>query len=545
MALTLPDCFEYAGIDITELDGNTFNEVKKILLLELKSSGEDTLLIAGERYSKNDILQFFEQGDANQEEITVTSEDRIPALKENGAEWHHVLAKPEALTGFFELPDELLDRDALNAAKELVERQYGKAILREAQRQFRDEEYERLQYLLSYAPVFSSAFSYELKQSLLQLLKNQLLKMEHDSREELPVADFRALPFFNKSYYSTTHFLKDMDSDLARQVMRTAVDRCRGQQLSWKLKRELFQLFYLLPMNPEMEEYIKKNIAYFDERIAEEEQKQASGYTTTEGKSPLAPTELLRRAATVPASANTIPKLIGRAVVLILFLLGCYLLYDRFYGESAAAELKKKAESARELVLFEEELKGSYYDQEEVIKDYKKLRAAIEENVTHPLVRGFLVNELSQYAYEMNVDSISRIYFIPIKPIPESVPLKFDNGSELSDVLVLVYDEVHPDAPVKGRLIPKNKDYNDEVLYILPTERVIVLFNPVIENGETVVASKPESIDEFNVLYESYRLKSGTPKKEVYLSTSEYESGQVSITHIYETMNFKRLSRAD
>jgi hypothetical protein len=75
----------------------------------------------------------------------------------------------------------------------------------------------------------------------------------------------------------------------------------------------------------------------------------------------------------------------------------------------------------------------------------------------------------------------------------------------------------------------------------LPTERLIAVFDPQLENETTVIASKFPALDYLNVLFESYRVNPKTTRKEVYISTSEYAKGDASILNIYETMRMKRL----
>ena len=143
----------------------------------------------------------------------------------------------------------------------------------------------------------------------------------------------------------------------------------------------------------------------------------------------------------------------------------------------------------------------------------------------------------------MNTSDTLTLSFDPIVPLPGCVPLQFSNDSELSSVLFLVYDENNPKRKVKAKLLKKDSgDYLNEFdLYILPSERIIVVINPNLIDSKTLGPTKVKNISAFNVSFESYKLKNGKPKKDVYLSFSQYDDNDYSLTHIYETMNHKIL----
>jgi hypothetical protein len=178
-----------------------------------------------------------------------------------------------------------------------------------------------------------------------------------------------------------------------------------------------------------------------------------------------------------------------------------------------------------------------------VISDYSKLKANIDSNVTNPQVAAFLKNSLHQFCYNMNTSDTISLSFDPIVPLPGCVPIQFSNDSQQSSVLLLLYDENNPQAKVKAKLLKKDPGsyLNTFDLYILPAERALVVINPNLIDSKTLGPTKIKSVSAFNVSFESYKLKNGKPKKDVYLSFSEYDGHDYMLTHIYETMNFKNL----
>lgn len=535
MALTLSECFEFAGMDVRSLNASTFEEVKKILLLELKSSDEGFITIGNIRYSKNDILAFFDKQDWSS---VIGSENTTSMETAFASNWHNVLANPGQLVTFFQVPEELFDRSQWRATKDAIELLYGKVILDSVEPLFKASEFERLNYLLSYRPVFSDNLVYDVYAQLKIALDQLFLKMENETKRRAPIHRLKELPIFNKAFCSIISFVNNFDSGISKEVIDKVVERISGQPISLPEKKALFECFLWLPLDEQSRAYIVKSITNLELELHEKAEADArqDEVAATILKTPTRSSIERKQSDKKQDSEGITPGKIIIAIgsVIIVFTV-VMLRIGSITGRSNSTPTMTQS------LKLADEFSDYFFNDTEVIRDYAELKRNIEANVTNESVKHFLINQLSRFAYDQDADSLNKLTFIPVKPEPGCLPLTFSQSSNYSRVLLLIYDEENPDLPVKGALVGKNTDYSDTTLYILPTERLIAVFDPELENGTTVIASKFPALDYLNVLFESYRINPKTTRKEVYISTSEYSKGDASILNIYETMRMKRL----
>lgn len=78
----LTEFFNYAGLEFSN-DKDELRLLKKQLLLEIKSSDTDTLVIGGRPYSKNDLVSLFSENDERADVIRDTKSllESFPLLK--------------------------------------------------------------------------------------------------------------------------------------------------------------------------------------------------------------------------------------------------------------------------------------------------------------------------------------------------------------------------------------------------------------------------------------------------------------------------------
>lgn len=535
MALTLSECFEFAGMDVRTLNASTFEEVKKILLLELKSSDEGFITIGNIQYSKNDILAFFDKQDWSS---VIGSENTTSMETAFASNWHNVLAKPEQLVTFFQVPEELFDGSQLRATKDAIELLYGKVILNSVEPLFKTGEFERLNYLLSYKLVFSENLAYDVYAQLKIALDQLFLKMENETKRRAPIHQLKELPIFNKAFCSIISFVNGFDRGITKVVIDKTVERISGQPISLLEKKALFECFLWLPLDEHSRAYVAKSITNFEQELhenAEAEARQdevAATILQTATRSSIERKQSDKKQESGGITPGRIIIAIGSVVIAFTVVM---LRIGSITGRSNSTPTMTQS------LKIADEFSDYFFNDTEVIRDYAELKRNIEANVTNESVKHFLINQLSWFAYDQDADSLNKLTFIPVKPEPGCLPLTFSQSSEYSKVLLLIYDEENPDLPVKGALVGKNTDYSDTTLYILPTERLIAIFDPELENATTVIAAKLPALDYLNVLFESYRINPKTTRKEVYISTSEYAKGKASIINIYETMRMKRL----
>ncbi len=549
MSLNINACYVAAEIPNTAFNKESFEEVKKILLLELKASGGDYLMIENEPYSKQDLLDYFENV---HQEFFVESGNEVPEVtlsSENTKTWHSPLSDPISIMHVFDVPNELMDPNKQEEAKVLVEKLYGPKIIQVCQQQFKDKNFDQLQFLLSYDYVFSSNLAHEIKRNLSILFKNLCLSIRMEIDENPNLEDVENSLFFQSSFYHVLFFLKDANEDLTRNIMSLGVERMKGDKVTNTHMRNLFIKFKLLPHDQSSIDYVNKSIQYYEESDEEENgdiivqilkkfQKKAlkrnadnlEKLKTRWNISKLEYTEKLR-------------KYVRLLVILGIVIGAVIVIYNQYSNAKKAKAISEIKKWEKEFEEYESTIPEQYFEQKDVISDYSQLKTNIDSNVTNPQVAAFLKNSLHQYCYNLNTSDTISLSFDPIVPLPGCVPMQFSNDSQQSSVLLLLYDENNPQAKVKAKLLKKDPGsyLNTFDLYILPSERAIVVINPNLIDSKTLGPTKITSVSAFNVSFESYKLKNGKPKKDVYLSFSEYDGHDYMLTHIYETMNFKNL----
>ena len=104
MKLNINACYVTAEVGNTDFNQESFEKVKKILLLELKASGGDYIMIDGEPYSKQDLLDYFES--VHEEFFAVSGKEvpEIPLSRDQSKTWHSPLSDPITIMHVFEEP---------------------------------------------------------------------------------------------------------------------------------------------------------------------------------------------------------------------------------------------------------------------------------------------------------------------------------------------------------------------------------------------------------------------------------------------------------
>lgn len=549
MSLNINACYVAAEIPNTAFNKESFEEVKKILLLELKASGGDYLMIENEPYSKQDLLDYFENV---HQEFFEESGNEVPEVtlsSDNTKTWHSPLSDPISIMHVFDVPNELMDPKKQEEAKELVEKLYGPKIIQVCQQQFKDKNFEQLQFLLSYDYVFSLNLAHEIKRNLTILFKNLCLSISKEIDENPNLEDVENSLFFQSSFYHVLFFLKDANEDLTRNLMSLGVERMQGDKVTNTHKKNLFIKFKLLPHDQSTIDYVNRSIQYYEDRIAEENndtfgQGENKFRNSTTKKNADIIDELIRRIYVSKLEySEKLGKYLRPLVILGIVIGAAIVIYNQYSNAKKAKAISEFNKWEKEFEEYDSTIPNQYFEQKDVISDYSQLKANIDSNVTNPQVAAFLKNSLHQFCYKMNTSDTLSLPFDPIVPLPGCVPMQFSNDSQQSSVLLLLYDEKNPQAKVKAKLLKKDPGnyLNTFDLYILPSERAIVVINPNLIDSKTLGPTKITSVSAFNVSFESYKLKKGKPKKDVYLSFSEYDGHDYMLTHIYETMNFKNL----
>ena len=375
MSLTINACYVAAEIQNADFNKETFEEVKKILLLELKASGGNYLLIENEPYSKQDLLDYFKnvQQEYFQESGKVVP--NVPLQNDKTKTWHNPLTDPISIMHVFEVPNELMNPIKQEEAQELVEKLYGSKIIQVCQQQFKDKNFDQLQFLLSYEFVFSLNLAHEIKRNLSILFNNLCLSIRKEIDENPNLEDVENSIFFQSSFYRVLFFLKDTNEELTRNLMSLGVERMNGNKVTNTHKKNLFVKFKLLSLDQSTLDYVNKNIQYYENRIVVE-----NVMDKKEKKS----------------RKNT--------VIVVLVFLAAIFLYYKYLDLEKARVVQEINNSDNEnnysdpdqddepTIVHVSEVPDQYFEQKDVISDYSQLKANIDSNVTNPQVAAFLKN---------------------------------------------------------------------------------------------------------------------------------------------------------
>ena len=194
--------FDFAGITFSE-DPVTLRSLRKQLLLELKSSGKNTLVIGRKEYSGNDLVVLF--AGHEQKGGTVFDPQQLllafPELQK--------LLRPAQLVEYSEFP-ELVREHADFAAfcKHEVQPRFDE-FLRALQAHIKNEELESAAALLVFLELFTAERCFETERSVKMLLKNKFAAMKQQ-----PVNDAMRRWFLNSYYYAILSAVADDDDDL-------------------------------------------------------------------------------------------------------------------------------------------------------------------------------------------------------------------------------------------------------------------------------------------------------------------------------------------
>ena len=296
--------------------------------------------------------------------------------------------------------------------------------------------------------------------------------------------------------------------------MNLGVERMKGDKVTNKHKLSLFNKFTLLPHDQLTIDYVNKWIQYYEERI---EEKNKNNFEQRENLILINAFYII--VVTVKELKDifiSILKLSKKLFKPVLFLVSSAVvigLATFAYSEYLNAKNQKKV------------IDTTYYlHQQFVISDYSKLAANIDSNVTNLKVAAFLKNSLHKFCYFVNKNDTLSLSFDPLVRQPGSVHIEFQNTSEFSTVLFLVYDEQNPQAKVKAKFIEKcneNKLSVDNLyifdVYMLPSERAIIIIDPNLIDSKTLGPTTISNISSFNMLFDSYKLKNRKLKEEDYL----------------------------
>ena len=240
----LVDFFNFAGLEFSE-NPESIRLLKKQLLLELKASSTDSLMIAGKEYGKNSLLALFDSSDVVATTLNVSQiQEEYPVLRD--------FMKTDTFVAPMVIPKSIWDHPDINRYCEAeVYPRFGD-YLRMVQSELKNHLLRQLASALQFLQFFSEEQQYQLQHELKLLLRNTFLKV----REAATRSKYRS-PIEEDSYFANPHFYEvilkigsdDQDFlmeqlDTAEKSMRRkwdaiAAQRIYGHQLKLPLPQEV------------------------------------------------------------------------------------------------------------------------------------------------------------------------------------------------------------------------------------------------------------------------------------------------------------------
>lgn len=266
----LVDFFNFAGLQYSE-DPESIQLLKKQLLLELKATSDDSLVIAGKRYGKNDLITLF---DSNLSDTTSWNpqamKDEYPSLNDflNSKAYVSPMAFPKSIVSH-------PDFHAYSAAE--IQPRFGE-FLRMVQLNLKEHELRSVasavQFLLFFTPEQQFKIATDLKlivRNALAKVKAALLKGGRISKS-MQEAEY----FVNHNYYEILLKIAGDDLDFLMEQLSVGEDVMKNKRNAFdSLRFYRFQL--LLPFPEEVIVVLKKNERITNQANAKESSSDSPG----------------------------------------------------------------------------------------------------------------------------------------------------------------------------------------------------------------------------------------------------------------------------
>lgn len=245
------DLCNYLGVPVAS-DEESLRQLKKMLLLELKSSTEGVLTIGGKTYDKNEINRLFEPSADYMHWNSASILDAFPVLKQ--------LLDFSLIRVPKKLPDTLWQHPDIHEFRTREAEPRFEAFKREVLLTLRSHDLKRVSGLLMLLDLFSDDQHYKITTDLKITLRDKFQKIltsleEGRSRNKLPEEAY----FRDIFYYDVvTQIASDDEEFLVEQLM--VAERLMRSFRKKEISLSMYRYQYKLPLPQEIKWQIKRNI---------------------------------------------------------------------------------------------------------------------------------------------------------------------------------------------------------------------------------------------------------------------------------------------
>lgn len=258
----LTDFFAYTGIPYNP-DPDTIRMLRKQLLLELKSSGADVLLIAGKSYTHNDFIELFGKKDLTVEDAWSPERflSQFPVYRK--------VLDPAQITMPLELPDAARWHPDYKRFLESEVWPTHETYLRELQANLKANHLKAAAGLILFHEFFDTGQQYTTESKVKLILRNkfELIKksLQRTSGKPIPEESYFMNPFF----YDILRTVAADDEDFLIGQLKTA-ERKIAKERNRDVSNTIYSYQRKLPFSEEILAHIQENLDRFSQAYSRE-----------------------------------------------------------------------------------------------------------------------------------------------------------------------------------------------------------------------------------------------------------------------------------
>lgn len=245
------DLCNYLGVSVAS-DEESLRQLKKMLLLELKSSAEGVITIGDKSYDKNEINRLFEPSSDFMHWNSASILDAFPVLKQ--------LLDFSLIRVPKKLPDNLWKHPDIHEFRVREAEPRFESFKREVLLALRSHDLKRISGLLMFLDLFSDNQHYKITTDLKITLRDKFQKiltsLDAGRRgNKIPEEDY----FRDLFYYEIiTQIASDDEEFLVEQLM--VAERLMRSSRRKEISLTIYRYQYKLPLPSDIKRQIKRNI---------------------------------------------------------------------------------------------------------------------------------------------------------------------------------------------------------------------------------------------------------------------------------------------
>jgi|GEM_PF-2975773 len=268
----LTEFFAYTGLTFST-DPEDLRVLKKQLLLELKSLGNDTITIGSRAYSKNDLINLFDDNEGAGVAAPVSTEallSEFPLLRK--------VLHPEKIFLFIKFPQAARKHPDFDYFCQHEAQPRFNDFLQRIQATLKEDKLEAAAGLAVFLELFTDEQRYKAETNVKIMLRNKFEIMK-----KLPVLDGLMKKYFlNAAYYELVKLVAANDDDFLFEQLRVAESK-NGKNSVVSTMITLYTFQSKLPFADDILDHINKNLEQLKkQRISSEARNPGSSSSSSE-----------------------------------------------------------------------------------------------------------------------------------------------------------------------------------------------------------------------------------------------------------------------